>query len=511
MKQLKHAVFWPPFVLLLAGVACSFIAPAGFTAAIKSASDWILAHFGWLFCGTALAMLLVIVATVVSPLASIRIGGPHAKPLLTRWRWFSIMLCTTVAIGILFWGAAEPLYHVMEPPSFSVAAVGSPEAGHFAMSMMFLHWTFTPYAIYSVPALVFALAYYNGNSGYTLGALIHPLSGPALPNRVAEFIDAICLYSLVAGMAAALGTGMLTLAGGFSKLFGIGVTPLTLGIVGLAIVLAFIASSVSGLMNGIRLLSDWNTKIFFAIAAFVFIAGPTLFIMQQGGASFVSYLATFIPRTLAYGASNDAAWTHSWTVFYWAVWMAWAPVTALFLGRISYGYTVREFVLFNFVLPALFGAVWMSIFAGSAVYFQLHTDANLYQMVQDQGVEQAVYGLFEQLPLAGVLSVVFLGISFLSFVTAADSNTTAMGGISSSGISPDTPEAPMPIKIAWGVIVGLTAWIMVSFNGIEGIRMSSNLGGFPALFLLIFVTASLVVMMFQADRYQGPQSSDKGD
>ncbi|MEO8496931.1 MAG: BCCT family transporter, partial [Planctomycetota bacterium] len=277
---------------------------------------------------------------------------------------------------------------------------------------------------------------------------------------------------------------------------------------GLAIVVTFVVSSVSGLMNGLRILSDWNTKIFFAIAAFVFVTGPTLFIMQQGGTAFVDYFATVVPRTLAYGASNDTAWVHQWTIFYWAVWMAWAPVTALFLGRISYGYTVREFVLFNFALPSLFGAVWMSIFGGTAIYFQLHTQANLYQLVQDQGIEQAVYGMFEQLPLANLLSVVFLGISFLSFVTAADSNTTAMGGISSSGISPESPEAPMPIKIAWGVIIGLTAWIMVSFNGIEGIRMTSNLGGFPALFLLFFVTVSLVVMMFQADRYRGPEVSD---
>ena len=452
---------------------------------------------------TALLMLITVVVAFVSPLGKVKIGGPDATPLLGRWKWFSIMLCTTVAIGILFWAVAEPMFHLMSPPGFADVPPGSQEAGEFALSTMYLHWTFTPYAIYSVPALVFALAYYNRGASYSLGALIQPILGRRTPVRLADGIDAICLYCLVAGMAAALGAGMLTLGAGFERLFSLAVTPFSLALVGLAIVSAFVASSVSGLMKGIRVLSDWNTKIFFALMLYVGLVGPTWFMMELGGTASLQYLLDLLPRTAGTGSGVDRDWIDSWTVFYWAVWMAWAPVVALFLGRVGYGYSVREFIAFNFVLPSLFSMVWMTVFSGTAIHLQIDGALDLYQVVESSGPEQAIYGLFSHLPGARIVTVLFVGVSFLSFVTAADSNTSAMGGISATGISPDSPEPPMSIKILWGVSVGLIAWIMVSFRGIEGIKMTSNLGGFPAMFVLLAVTVALLVMVVKHRDYTG--------
>ena len=183
--------------------------------------------------------------------------------------------------------------------------------------------------------------------------------------------------------------------------------------------------------------------------------------------------------------------------------MAWAPVVALFLGRVGYGYSVREFIAFNFVLPSLFSMVWMTVFSGTAIHLQIDGALDLYQVVESSGPEQAIYGLFSHLPGARIVTVLFVGVSFLSFVTAADSNTSAMGGISATGISPDSPEPPMSIKILWGVSVGLIAWIMVSFRGIEGIKMTSNLGGFPAMFVLLAVTVALLVMVVKHRDYTG--------
>lgn len=508
MRAIKHTVFWPPFLLLLAGVVYSFVDNEGFLSTTTSANKWILSGFGPMFCITALIMLIAVIIAFISPLGKVKIGGPSATPMLSRWKWFSIMLCTTVAIGILFWAVAEPMFHLMTPPEFAGVSPGSPEASEFALSTMYLHWSFTPYAIYSVPSLVFALAYYNRGAPYSLGALVQPVFGYRLPARVGEGLDAVCLYSLVAGMAAALGAGMLTLGGGLHRLFSVDVGPLSLGLIGLAIVAAFVASSVSGLMKGIRILSDWNAKIFFALMIYVLLAGPTLYIFKLGGSASLQYLVDVIPRTAETGAGADRDWINSWTVFYWAVWMAWAPVTALFLGRLGYGYSVREFIAFNFILPSLFSMVWMTVFSGAAIQLQLDGALDLYSVVSDGGVERAIYGLFGQLPGADVISFLFIGVSFLSFVTAADSNTSAMGGISSTGISPDSQEAPINIKILWGVSVGIIAWVMVAFRGIDGIKMSSNLGGFPAMFVLLAVTAALLLMVVRHRDYTGENVSD---
>ena len=151
--------------------------------------------------------LLICIWTYFSKLGSIRIGGSEAKPILNRWRWFSITLTTTIAIGILFWATAEPLYHLYAPPS-GMAEPESKDAARFAMSTMFLHWTFTPYGIYTLAGLVFALVYYNLRQPFSLGSMLYPLTGKTLSPKVSDWVDAVCLYSLVAGMAASLGAGI---------------------------------------------------------------------------------------------------------------------------------------------------------------------------------------------------------------------------------------------------------------------------------------------------------------
>jgi len=437
--------------------------------------------------------LILLVITYFSPIAKIKIGGEHATPLLTKWRWFAITICTTIATGILFWGTAEPVYHLYESPQGLGLASNSEATAQFAMSTMFMHWTFTPYAIYTVAGLVFALAYYNYKQDFSLGAMLFPLRSRKVKPWLANLTDIVCLYSLVAGMSAALGAGILTISGGLNTVLGITQSPFLLGIIGLAIVATFIISAASGLKKGIRILSDFNIKAFITMAIIVFLASPTFEVLGIGLAGAIDYVQHFIPRSINLDKGIDKDWLNSWTVFYWANWMAWAPISALFLGRLSLGYTVRDFIHFNLIYPSLFGAFWMIVFSGATIHFEtLGVTPSFYETLQNQGPQNVIFALLEQLPFgAQVLSLIFLLLAFLSYVTAADSNTSAMSGICTQGVSPETPEAPLLIKIIWGSIVGILAWVMVAYAGTDGIRIISVLGGFPAMFLLIAVGIGL--------------------
>ncbi len=485
----KPAVFFFPFLLLLGSTGYSLLDAEGFLEGVTSANTWILSHFGWLFSWGTFFFLALCLGVYFSPMAGLRIGGEDARPLLTRWQWFSVVLCTTVAIGILFWGASEPLYHYHAPPVGSSALPESGAAARFALSTMFMHWTFTPYGIYTMAGLVFALSYYNHGQAFSLGAMLYPLLGEKA-KRWGGLIDALSLYSLVAGMAASLGAGVLTISGGMERYLGLaGSVSLTGGIT-LAVVLVFILSAISGLSRGIRWLSGFNTWLFIAFVAYVLLNGsPLKYLVSLGAEGVWDYVAHFIPRSL--GIGMDKSWEGSWTVFYWANWLAWAPVSAVFLGRISVGYTVREFIHFNLLLPALFGALWMLVFSGNALYFDSRGEG-MFATLQADGPEQVVYALFEHLPFPFVLGAVFLGTAFLSYVSGADANATAMGGLSAKGISPDHPEPAAWLKVAWGVLVGFTAWVMVSQAGVDGIKMASNLGGFPALLFLLGVAVGLL-------------------
>ena len=489
---INRPVFLVPLVVLLAALAASIWQGAAFVTFETAINDWILLHFGALFAVAGVAFLALLAAVAVSPLGKTIIGGPGAQPLLGRWRWFAVTLCTTIATGILFWGVAEPLFHLNDPPSLLGLVPGSDAAATFAMSTMFLHWTLTPYAIYTVAALAFALVYYNRGEPFSLSSLFVPLIGRHAHGLVGTGIDIICLFALVAGMAASLGAGVLALSGGVEGMTGLtGGTSLR-WLIAAAIVATFVGSAALGLQRGITRLSLLNIWIFFAIMAFVLSAGPTVELLGLGGRGAGDYVASFLPRSL--GVDVDPAWHREWTIFNWANWFAWAPVTALFLGRVAVGYSVRAFILFNLILPALFGAAWMVIIAGATIRLDQHSGGSLYAILTRVGPDPLLYRLFSDLGGGPIVLILLIVAVFLSYVTAADSNVSAMSALSTLGISPETPEAPLAVKIVWGVTVGLVSTILVAASGIDGIRMMSVLGGFPALFVILGAALSLAVM-----------------
>jgi choline-glycine betaine transporter len=519
LRDLNHVVFWPPFLLLLAVVVLNFTSQEKFSELTNGARDWILVNFGWLFTVCAFAAVLLCIYICFSKFGDVKIGGQKAEPLMSKWNWFSITICTTIAAGILFWATAEPIYHYHNPSAGSGVEAETPEAAVFAMSAMYLHWTFTPYAIYAVVSLTFAFSYYNMKQPFSLGATMAPLIGAGRAKAAGGLIDAVCLYALVAGMAAALGAGIMAIGGGLNSLFGVPSNLWTWGVVAIIIVVSFIVSSATGLMNGIRILSDINVKALMGLALVGFLFGPTLFILNLGLESFGVYLSDFFQLNLYNGilleketveqsivdGSPVGYWSHSWTVFYWAVWIAWAPISACFLGRIAYGRTVKEFMMINFILPAIFGLAWMGVFSGTALFMEMNGDSPLLAILNDKsaegGAEFVTYEVFKTFPLS-VLVIGFYVISlFICFVTSADSNTSAMSAISSTGISPENPEGNVVVKVAWGVTVGVVAWVMISFaGGVEGIKIISTLGGFPAALLFLVVIGSLIRIVLNHEK-----------
>ncbi|MBT8471865.1 MAG: BCCT family transporter [Marinicaulis sp.] len=265
------------------------------------------------------------------------------------------------------------------------------------------------------------------------------------------------------------------------------------------IVLAFVVSSISGIQRGIKFLSDINIKVFIGLCAFVVVAGPFGDSIVLGGKAIVHYVTTFVPASLSLGERASDPWMRDWTVFYFANWLAWAPVTALFLGRISIGYTVREFLTVNLAAPAAFSGMWMIIFGGAAIALNAAEGGALVSALEKSGPETVVYTLFEALPFAGFVIAVFGVITFVSFVTAMDSNTHSIASLCMKNSSPSDESNPsnMSVKIFWGALVGEVAFVMTATTGIDGVRMLSNLGGLPGLFILIGAGASLIIMRLQ--------------
>jgi choline/carnitine/betaine transport len=487
--KIRPIAFYTPFIFLLGMAIYSLTAgmenEKAFVASATNVFNATLLNFGWFYGVASLGILIFIIYLAFSKHGNIRFGGPDAKPEFTYWNWFAMSLCAGIAIGIVFWGVAEPIMQLTSPPESYGFDGFTDKAAIFSLSQIYLEWTFTPYAMYCLCGIASAYTYYNLKRPKTIASTLYPLLGKWSTGKGAQVIDAIIIFALVGGVVVALGEGILQLASGLDYQFGIPATRWVWGIISLIIVVMYTVSSYTGLAKGIRILSDINAKIFIGLMIFVFLVGPTAFILNIGFESVGSYVETLFTRHLFFGAVSGDAFPRWWTLFFFAIWFAWAPITGIFLSRMAYGRTIKEFVAVNMVAPALFGMVWFAIFGGTAMHMEMFQKLGLAEIVSNNGPEIATFAFLGNLPFSQIIIPIFFLTIILSFVTAADSMTSTVALISVEGGANDSQEAPAGVKIAWALIMGLIAWVVISFAKIDGIKMVATIVGVPAAILVV--------------------------
>ncbi|MFC6980090.1 BCCT family transporter [Microbulbifer taiwanensis] len=490
IHRLKPITFWPALIGIMLVLTLTAADERQFVEFTTSINSVIIDNFSALFLYSALALLGLCVYVFVSPLGKVRIGGAGVAPIYSPFRWFAVSLTTVIAMGILFWAVAEPVVHFREPPAFIDIEPGSAAAMAFSMSTVFVHWTLAPYAIYTVAALTFALGFYNCGYGFSVGSLLRPLLGRYLIEPVAQLVDGLVLFAVVVGMSAVLSAGLLLIGDGLQYLFAIPKSPALYAATAAFIVSVALLSAASGLRQGIQVLARINTLLFVLLLLYLLIVGPGTFILELGGRSLLEYLRDFFPRQLLLDEPEGSRWSGWWTTAFYASWFAWAPLSCLFLGKIARGYTVRQFILVNLLLPSLFGALWFSAFGGSALYFDSLSNGALYGAYQREGLAAMAYQLFSYLPGSVLLSLFFVFACFISFITATDSNTDAIGGLCMKSVTAEYMGSPFGIKLLWASVIGVVGWCSATFLGADGIKMLANLAGLPGVVIVLGSGAS---------------------
>lgn len=246
-----------------------------------------------------------------------------------------------------------------------------------------------------------------------------------------------------------------------------------------------------------------NVYIYFFIIGFVLIFGGTHFICNFGVECLGDYLNHFFTKSLYTGTFAKDSWTAQWPIFYFASWMSWAPITAIFLGKIAYGRRIKDLVAMNLFSTSVFSILWFTIMSGSTIHFALNRPNSGMVEAFQSGIENTIYQLFENMPFTGVLVFIFLIAVFLSFVTAADSTVIAISDLSTHGLEKEGAESPNSIKILWAVLIAFITLIMMNVgSGVDGLKMISNIGGLPAAVFLLLVMGSAVKLMFMPHMYR---------
>lgn len=460
---LDKGVFGIAAVVILGIVLWGVFASENMFDVSGTALGWVTDSFGWLFIISANIFLVLAIVIAISRYGNIRLGRQDERPEFGTLTWISMMFAAGMGIGLMFFGVAEPLSHFSVPPPGSGAEAATENAVEGAMVFTYFHWALHPWAIYAVVGLALAYAAFRKGRGNSLSAAFEPLLGTKPSGvMIGRGIDLLAIFATVFGTATSLGLGALQVAIGLEIVAGVDNNEFLPIIVIFGLTAAFMVSAYSGLHKGIKWLSTTNIILAAAVMFFVFVVGPTTYILDLWPSAIGSYLSDLVGMSNSTGIFTDADWVAGWTIFYWAWWLSWAPFVGTFIARISRGRTIRQFVVGVLLVPSGASTLWFAVMGGTAIFEDIG-GAGLVARHEAEGDEGALFGMLEQLPLAGVLSVLCMILISLYFVTSADSAALVLGSLSSRG-------SLMPKKILvvfWGVAIGAVASALLISGGDE--------------------------------------------
>ncbi len=481
-------VFIISLIISLIFIGWGVLSPEGLQEKTSAVQSFLQIKFGWFYLLSATAFLIFSIYLIFSRYGKIKLGKDDDEPDYNLVTWFAMLFSAGMGIGLVFWGTAEPLYHYYDPPSGNGETVESARA---SLRYAFFHWGLHPWGIYTVVGL--ALAYFKFRKGAPglISAIFRPLLGDRVNGPIGILIDVIAVFATVFGVATSLGFGAAQISGGLSYVFeGIQNTKLTQLVIIAIVTVLFIISASTGLNKGIKYLSNTNIVLAIGLMFFLLFAGPTNFIMDVFTQTLGSYIQNLPSMSFTLGPYSETkqGWIQSWTVFYWAWWIAWAPFVGMFIARVSKGRTIREFVLGVLLVPTIFGGLWFSVFGGSAIFKERMEGTGLYQLMTDQGTEVALFSLFEQFPLGAVMSVIAILLISTFFITSADSATFVLGMQTTNGsLNPSNY-----IKFIWGGVVAASAAILLYSGGLTALQTASIIAAFPFTFIMIFIVFAIM-------------------
>ncbi|MET8896163.1 BCCT family transporter [Streptomyces albogriseolus] len=447
---------------------------------------------GWGFILAASGFVVFALWLAASRYGRITLGAEGEEPEFRTVSWIAMMFSAGMGIGLMFWGVSEPLAHFDTPPP----GTGPQDSGDrmsTAMATTLFHWTLHPWAIYAVVGLAIAYSTFRRRRRQTVSAVFTPLIGEKNAGGAGgRVIDVLAIIATVFGSAASLGLGALQIGSGVEKLdwldrVGTGLLVSVIAV----LTVAFVASAVSGVEKGIQWLSNTNMVLALLLAVFVFVAGPTVLVLDLLPTSVFNYLGDLpemAGRTDISGGEGVADWLGSWTVFYWAWWISWTPFVGMFIARISRGRTIRQFIGGVILVPSAVSLVWFAVFGGSAMRLQEQN-----RLGDETTPEGRLFAVLQEFPVATATSLLVMVLVGIFFVSGADAASVVMGTLSQKG----SLEPSRWAVVFWGVVTGAVAAIMLLVgsgqgDALTGLQNLTILAAAPFVVVMIFMCVALM-------------------
>jgi glycine betaine transporter len=472
--QRLGAVFWVTVAISAAFVLWGVLFTDNFTSTLATVVGWITQGLGWVYMLITTFFLVFVIYLAFSRYGKIKLGGPDDEPEFGNFAWFAMLFQAGMGIGLVFWGVAEPVFHYNDPP-LGLAKAGTPEAANLALQTAFFHWTLHPWAMYATIGVAVAyFSYRRGMANLQISTVFRPLIGDRVDGPLGKAIDVLAILATLFGVAVSLGLGTLQIAAGLNKVLclpdGIGMMLIIIAVTAIA----YMLSASTPIDKGVNILSQASMYLAFLLLVYFLVVGPTLLQLNTFTQELGVYLANLVPQSLRMSAfdAGEAEWLGSWTIFFWATWIAWGPYVGAFIARISRGRTIRQFVIGVLVGPSLFSMIWFSVFGAAGIQLDNQTNGALGKTVLNEGAAVALFEFLGNYPLALLTSLVALFLVYIFFVAGADAGTIVLGSMSAGGVL----NPKVAIKLTWGLIMAAlaAALLLAGGGGAEALSVLTN-------------------------------------
>ena len=494
-RSLEPAVFIPSSIIIIGLIAFAVVYSTTAADAFTKLNGAIADGVGWWYVLVITGFVVFAIYCGASRIGTIRLGEDDERPEFSFLAWLAMLFSAGMGIGLVFYGVAEPLTHYVNPPEALGVAGQTDEAANQAQALTLFHWGLHPWAIYVVVGLGMAYMTYRRGRPLAVRWLLEPLLGrKRVEGPIGHAVDVTAVVGTLFGVATSLGFGITQIAAGLEYLGWIQVNNWwTVGMIAAITVIAT-ASVVSGVSKGLKWLSNINMLMAAALALFVMLLGPTLFLLQAFVQNLGVYIQSLPELMLRTAPFSDGDWLGSWTIFYWGWWISWAPFVGMFIARISRGRTIREFVAAVLLVPTVIGAMWFTVFGDSAILRQRENDDMLVNGAVD--TDTSLFHLLGTLPIATITSILAIAVIVFFFITSSDSGSLVIDILSSGG----ELDPPKPSRVYWAALEGIAAAVLLVVGGagsLTALQTASIATAVP--FSLVMVAAC--VSMLRAFRY----------
>ena len=299
-------------------------------------------------------------------------------------------------------------------------------------------------------------------------------------------MDILFIGAIICGAGVGLGLSFPLISSVISKIFVIERT-VTLDIFTI-IICAFIfgMSAYVGVQKGIRRLSNINVIMVIIFLLIILLLGPSKYILSNSADSFVFLLKEYIPMSISTGTEISI----NWSVFYWAWWLALAPMIGTFIINVSNNKSLRQ-IIFGTIFIGSFGCIFsMMILSNLSISLFESGYINSPNIIENNlmSKEELVVKTISSLNY-NYLLIAFSIILIIFLCTTYDSATYVLA---SASMKDSSMESSKSLRVLFAILLVVQPTLLMYLNGVDSFKWIMVIFSIPLLFIYLMLIYSIL-------------------